>query len=218
MINSIINCTYINAVLFLLFISGVSYADVTIKSPIGGALTFSQKKSGEHYDKNSWGKIIFSNNKYSADLSRSERYYTEDGSSKVSPSGKYLIVYSVSSGKVEFGDGTSKYSERAYCSVVDMENGCIVSDWDGEACGYTWVGNKDVLASSEEVGADTFDFNSMRPSINKIKNKLSSMDIRRVNNMLRCDSLSKENINNYQQLVKENIESKRIIDVIWLII
>lgn len=207
-----INFTYINTVLFLLFISGVSYADVTIKSPIGGALTFSQKKNGEHYDKNSWGKIIFSNNKYSADLSRSEHYYTEDGYSKVSPSGKYLIVYSVSGGNVEFGDGTSKYSERAYCSVVDMENGCIVSDWDGEACGYTWVGNKDVLASSEEVGADTFDFNSMRPSINKIKNKLSSMDIRRVNNMLRCDSPSKENINNYQRLARENIESKRIID------
>ncbi|MDA5490166.1 hypothetical protein [Yersinia kristensenii] len=122
----------------------------------------------------------------------------------MSPSGRYLIVNSVSGGNVEFGDGTSKYSDRAYCSIVDMDNGCIVSDWDGEACGYTWVGNKDVLASSEEVGADIFDFNSMRPSINKMKNKLSSMDAKRASNMLRCDSLSKENINNYQQLAKEN--------------
>lgn len=203
---------YLSVVLLSPFITGVSYADITIKSPVGGVLTFSQKKTGEHYDNNSWGKIIFSNNKYSADLSRSDRYYTEDGSSKVSPSGRYLIVNSVSGGNVEFGDGTSKYSDRAYCSIVDMDNGCIVSDWDGEACGYTWVGNKNVLASSEEVGADTFDFNSMRPSINKMKNKLSSMDIRRASNMLRCDSLSKENINNYQQLAKENKELKQTVD------
>ncbi|MDR5020311.1 hypothetical protein RF657_18235 [Yersinia rochesterensis] len=203
---------YLSVVLLSHFITGVSYADITIKSPVGGSLTFSQEKTGEHYDNNSWGKIIFSNNKYSANLSRSDRYYTEDGSSKLSPSGRYLIVNSVSGGNVEFGDGTSKYSDRAYCSIVDMDNGCIVSDWDGEACGYTWVGNKDVLASSEEVGADIFDFNSMRPSINKMKNKLSSMDVNRASNMLRCDSLSKENINNYQQLAKENKGLKQTVD------
>jgi hypothetical protein len=202
---------YVKVVLFSMFFSGVGYADVTIKSPVGGSLIFSQKKKGEYYDNNSWGKIIFSNRNYSADLSRSDRYYTEDGYSKVSPSGKYLIVNSVSGGDVEFGDGTSKYSDRAYCSVVDMTNGCIVSDWDGEACGYTWVGNKDVLASSEEAGADIFDFNSMRPSINEMKNKPSSLDVRRASNILRCDTPSKGNINNYQQLAKENENTKIIV-------
>ncbi|HCB9238027.1 TPA: hypothetical protein M2P33_004204 [Klebsiella pneumoniae] len=193
------------------FFSKVSYADVTIQSPIGGSITFSQKKNGEHYDDNSWEKIIFSNHSYSADLSRDDRTYIEDGSSKVSPSEKYLIVNSVSGGTVEFGDGTSKYVDRAYCSIVDMSNGCIVSDWDGEACGYTWTEGEDVLANSEDTGADVFDFNSMRPSINKMKNKLSSLDIRRASNMLRCDAPSKENIDKYQQLAKENEKTKKIV-------
>ncbi|WP_314138398.1 hypothetical protein [Buttiauxella noackiae] len=202
---------YASTMFVAIFFSGVSHADITIQSPTGGRLTFLQEKSGEHYEKNAWGKIIFSRNSYSADLSRDDRYYTEDGSSKVSPSGKYLIVSSVSGGNVEFGDGTSKYTDRAYCSVINMTNGCIISDWDGEACGYTWVGGKDVLASSEDSDGDIFDFNSMKPSMNKIKNKLSSMNLQRTRNMLRCDSPSKENINQYQQLVKENEKAKKIV-------
>ncbi|MCK6889663.1 hypothetical protein [Enterobacter kobei] len=150
-------------------------------------MIFFTEKNGEHYEDNSWGKILFSYKSFSADLSRNDRFYIEDGSSKVSPSGKYLIVNSVSGGTVEFGDGTSKYTERAYCSVVDMSNGCIVSDWDGEACGFTWIEGKDVLASSEEGGADIFDFNSMRPSIIKMKDNLSSLDARSTSNLLRCD-------------------------------
>ena len=134
-----------------LLVTGIGHADIVIKSPEGGGVTFSQEKKGEHYDNNSWGNITFSRHNYSADLSRSDRYYVEDGSSRVSPSGKYLIITSVSGGYVEFGDGTSKYTDRAYCSVVDMTNGCIVSDWDGEACGYTWVGSQDVLANSADT-------------------------------------------------------------------
>lgn len=206
-----INRMYASVALFTIFFSEVSYANVTIQSPTGGNITFSLKKKGEHYDDNSWGKIFFSNHSYSADLSRDDRTYIEDGSSKVSPSGKYLIVNSVSGGIVEFGDGSSKYADRAYCSVVDMSNGCIVSDWDGEACGYTWTGGKDVLADSESAGADVFDFNSMRPSINKMNNTLSSLDIRRASNMLRCDAPSKENIDKYQQLANENEKAKKIV-------
>lgn len=157
-----------------------------------------------------YGGGIFSNHDYSADLNRDDRTYIEDGTSKVSPSGKYLIVNSVSGGTVKFDDGTTKYTDRAYCSVVDMSNGCIVSDWDGEVCGYTWMEGKDVLANSEDAGTDVFDFNSMRPSINKIKNKLSSMDIWRTSNMLRCDKPSKININNYQQLVREDKNIKAL--------
>jgi hypothetical protein len=183
-----------------------------IKSPQGGVLTFSQEKKGAHYDRDSWGKITFSNQHYSADLSWSDRYYTEDGSSKTSPSGKYLIISSVSGGYVEYGDGTSKYTDRAYCSVVDMTDGCIVSDWHGEACGYTWVGNKDVLASSEEPGAEIFDFSSFRPSINKVRRYFTTMDSESVENFIRCDAPHKENINSYQEFAKKNKESKKIIN------
>ncbi|MHA0962921.1 hypothetical protein [Enterobacter cancerogenus] len=91
-----------------------------------------------------------------------------------------------------------------------MSNGCIVSDWDGEACGYTWIEGKDVLASSEEGGADIFDFNSMRPSMIKMKDKLSSLDARSTSNFLRCDAPSIENIDRYQQLVRDNKNNKKI--------
>ena len=201
-----------NTILLSFFICGVSYADVMIKSPHGGVLTFSQEKKGRYYDKDAWGRITFSNQHYSADLSRSDRYYTEDGSSKTSPSGKYLIVDSVSGGYVGQEDGTFKYTDRAYCSVIDMTDGCIVSDWNGGACAYTWVGNKDVLASSEEPGAEIFDFISFRSSINKAIISSSTINSRVVRNIMRCDAPRKENINSYQEFAKKNKESKKIIN------
>lgn len=94
-----------------------------------------------------------------------------------------------------------------------------VSYWDGEACGYTWTEGKDVLASSEEVGADIFDFNSMRPSIIKMKDKLSSLDARGASNLLRCDTPSIENIDKYQQLARENKNNKEIaLDAMLLLL
>ncbi|EOW6644720.1 hypothetical protein ACOZ0N_001638 [Cronobacter muytjensii] len=177
-----------------------------IKSPEGGRLIFFSGKEGGCYEKYSWGKIVFYRNNDSADLSRSDRYYIENDSSKPSPSGKYLIVTSVSGGYVEFGDGVKKYTDKTYCSVVEMANDCIVSDWDGEACGYSWVGNKDVLASSGDVNADKFDFQSMRPVINKTIDDFSGMDEKDIANLIRCDSLSKENINTYQRMAKKKMK------------
>ncbi|EKS1846171.1 hypothetical protein QBD22_003113 [Cronobacter muytjensii] len=84
---------------FTILTTNISHADMEIKSPEGGRLIFSQEKKGG-YEKYSWGKIVFYRNNYSADLSRSDRYYIENGSSKPSPSGKYLIVTSVSGGYV----------------------------------------------------------------------------------------------------------------------
>ncbi|AXD72134.1 hypothetical protein M8D79_000608 [Salmonella enterica] len=104
-----------------------------------------------------------------------------------------------------------KYTDKAYFSVVDMTNGCIINAWDGEACGYSWVSNKDVLDSSGGVNADKFDFQSMRPMINKTIDDFSGMDVREVANMLRYDSLSKENINTYQRMAKENKKAKGIV-------
>lgn len=108
-----------------------TFANVVIKSPNGNALEFSQAKHGRHYDPDSWGKLIFRNNGVMLDLTRSDRYYTEDGSTETSPSGNYVVVNSVSGGEIDSGDGSKQYVDKAYCSVIDMRNGCIVSDWDG---------------------------------------------------------------------------------------
>ncbi|MEJ5173951.1 hypothetical protein WH277_01365, partial [Erwinia sp. MYb416] len=76
---------YVSCFVFSLLVSGTSHAGVMIQSPGGGVLTFSQAKKGEHYDANAWAKIVFSNKNAQADLSQDDRYYTEDGSSRVSP-------------------------------------------------------------------------------------------------------------------------------------
>lgn len=202
---------YVRCFLFSLFASGTSHAGVMITSPAGGVLTFSQAKKGEHYDANAWGKIIFSHKNVQADLSQDDRYYTEDGSSRVSPSGRYLIVNSISGGELWQEDGTVTWTDRAYCSVIDMKNGCITSDWSGEACGYTWVGGKDILASSEKPNAETFNFAAMRPTLRESEGDFALMEQSRVMNLMRCDVPGKDNINDYQQLAKLNQSSAKAV-------
>lgn len=201
---------YKNMAFLFLLLTENSHADIVITSPENSSLTFTQEKKGENFDPHAWGKIIFTKKGHSADLSRSDRYYTEDGSTKLSPSGKYLVVTSISGAELGQEDGSLKYTDKAYCSIVDMTNGCIVSDWDGEACGYTWVGGKDILASSDHSSADTFDFNSMRPKVNEAGNTRSSEDA--IENVMRCDFPNKGNINSYQHLSRENKELRNKID------
>jgi hypothetical protein len=197
-----------SVLLALLSLSGLSKADVTISSPYNTTLTFSQPKKGEHYYINSWKKLYFSRQGNTIDLSRKDRHYEEVGTSPLSPSGRYFIVTSISSGYIEFDDGKKEYTEKAYCSVVDMTSGCIVSDWDGMACGYSWLKDEDVLANTE--GTDIFDFNSMRPSVNDLKNNTATMDNSQLANILRCDAPSKENIDTYQELVTKNARLKKV--------
>ncbi|HDZ8828459.1 MULTISPECIES: hypothetical protein [Aeromonas] len=200
------------AVIFLapfLVTSVTAIADVSINSNDGSSLFFSGKLTGENIDNNAWGKLYYISESKKVELSLQDRYYLENDAgsiSKKSPTGNYILFYSVSGEMVSLGDGTEKYVDRAYCSVIDMRNGCIVSDWDGEACGYDWVKSKDVLASSEDKGAEVFDFKVMRPSINikstpqVIANKSS------LENMLRCDPLNKTNVDIYQLFLKANKE------------
>ncbi|MGL5128674.1 MAG: hypothetical protein ACRC7D_11100 [Aeromonas popoffii] len=207
--------------------SVTSLADVSINSNDGNSLFFSEKLTGENIDNNAWSKLYFISGSKKIDVSLQDRYFLEndDGSiSKKSPTGNYILFYivlycfilfyivlycfilfySVLGERVSLGDGTDKYIDRAYCSVIDMRNGCIVSDWDGEACGYDWVKSKDVLASSEDKDADVFDFKAMRPSINikntqqVIANKYS------LENMLRCEPLNKTNVDAYHLFLKAN--------------
>src|SRR5574344_2002946 len=134
----------------LFFVTGITYADVYINAASGNSLLFSQKRSGDGIVNNAWSKLYFVSGGNKTELVSQGRYY--EGGSKKSPSGNYILFYSVSGEFVSLEDGTDKYVDRAYCSVIDMRDGCIVSDWDGEACGYDWVNNQDILASSAEKG------------------------------------------------------------------
>lgn len=197
--------------LFSLLATQVSHADVVVKSTNGNALVYSEEKKGDHYNGAAWGKIIFLSNNNRIDLSDDSRYYISDDSPKTSPSGNYFIVNSVAGGNVTIENGAEKYTDRAYCSIIDMRTGCIVSDLDGWVCSYSWVNSKDILAESEAKEADTFDYLSVRPSINKIKKSFSLINIKEAENILRCDSPKIENINSYHKLLKENPITKKLI-------
>lgn len=183
-------------------------SDIDIISPNGNRITFSNKKEGEHIDKFAWGKIFFVHGDQKLDLSREDRYYTEDGSTKLSPLGEYVKVTSISGNYVSMGDEGKKYIDRAYCSVIDMKNGCIVSDWDGEACAYDWAKEKDVLSEEPNGNGDTFDFLSTKPKMKTSIDSFSTYSLYDINNLLRCDAPSEKNINLYQKLLRSNSISK----------
>lgn len=198
--------------LFSILYSSFIKADVVISSPIGGKLIFSQKKSGKNIDRNSWGKIFFVRNGQKIDLSMNGRYYVVSEPRHMSPSGKYLVVISVAGGYVEFATGEKKYTDRAYCSVVDMRHGCVISDWDGAACAYDWKKDEDVLSSSDDPDADTFDFLSFRPTIKDAEKDLYSLTKDDIKGYLRCDAPEKSNINIYQDLISHDKSAKLIVD------
>lgn len=200
--------SYITAI----FSTGV-HADVIMKSPLGTELRFSDKKTGPNYDRDAWEQLVFKNNKGVINLSIEGRYFVENGSKDFSPSGRYIVVDSVAGGYVDMFDGRGEqYVDKAYCSVVDMQTGCIISDWDGEACGYDWKKDSDELASSDEQDTETFDFLSFKPNINSLTKKSSSLNVEEVDGYLRCDYVSKDNINTYQKLIKENKSAKKVVE------
>ncbi|HAV1831421.1 TPA: hypothetical protein JG914_004249 [Enterobacter hormaechei subsp. steigerwaltii] len=205
--NKIVCCIFTTS----LILSTSTFANVVIKSKNGNSLEFSQSKSGGHYDPDSWGKLIFRKNGIALDLTRADRYYTEDGSTNVSPSGNFIVVNSVSGGEVDSGDGSKQYVDKAYCSVIDLRTGCVVSDWDGEACGYQWAKDKDQLVSSDDSDAENFDFLSMKPELNKVSESYSSLRNKEVENIMRCDAPDSENIDNYNKLAKQNINAKGLV-------
>ena len=203
--------------------SVTALADVTVSNNDSRSLLFSEKLTGDYIDKNAWRKLYYISENKKTEISLQDRYYLENsdnGISKKSPSGNYTLFYSVSGENLSLEDGTEKYVDRAYCSVIDMRDGCIVSDWDGEACGYDWVNGKDILASSEEKEADVFDFTAMRPLINKESAQQVIASEVSMKNILRCEPPNKNNIEAYQLLLKHNKEyssniNESILDYLW---
>lgn len=62
--------------------------------------------------------------------------------------------------------------------------------------------NEDILSNSEAPDADVFDFLSMKPNVRSMKNALSSKNENEVKNILRCNPLTRDNLNSYQEFLK----------------
>jgi hypothetical protein len=203
-----VNCLLKKIILLSITLSSVAVSNVIIRSPFGTELIFSEKKSGKNYDADAWGKLSFKGHGETIDMGIDGRYFTESASSDVSPSGKYLVITSISGGYLYSDDGTKKYTDRAYCSVVNMKTGCYMSDWTGGACGYHWRENEDVLEDSSKT--DIFDFLSFGPRIKNVMDNLSSLDNATIKYYLRCDAPDQTNVNTYQELIKVNKVAKAL--------
>lgn len=187
-------------------------ADITVTSPNGNAIVFSQAIAGKNIDEGSWSKIFFvDKNKKQQDLSNDDRYYSGDYAQEhLSPSGKYFQLISVEGGYLN-DDENGVYTDRQYCSIIDMEDGCIISDSDGIICGYHWAEDSDLIIEDSIGYEDTADFLSERPKM--LTDYLFSYDINYVKNLLRCDPVNDDNLNLYQTYITKNTESKDIIEV-----
>lgn len=195
----------------ILLFSLTCKADIIIKSNFETNLLFTDKKEGGNYDRGSWGKIIFIKNKAMIDLSKSERIYASSDYSELSPSGIYLKVNSINRDYLSMKGKPKNAVDKTYCTIIDMRNGCIITDWDGEICGYEWKINEDVLTSADNTVARDFNFISLRPNLGKVKKSFSLLSKFEVKNLLRCDEPSKENITIYKRMAEENKENSILI-------
>ncbi|SFD05204.1 hypothetical protein [Pragia fontium] len=194
-------------------------ADKTLVAPNGNEIIFSESLSGKNIDKDAWGRIFFAKGNRKIDISLDKhiftksqggRYYTYSNDNVISPTGNYIIINSIYGSMYPTQSGGEKYVDRAYCSIIDMNTGCVVSDRDGEVCGYSWDRNKDLIVSSYH---DSFDFLSSKMAVNKsgVDSDWSAQDIK---NLTLCDSPNRSNIGAYYLLIskfKKGSDQQKII-------
>jgi hypothetical protein len=188
-----------------ILLSGYSFADKSIISPNGNAVVFSESISGENIDKDSWRKIIFLKNNIPVDISpdgryftkaNGGRYYTYSDQNVLSPSGKYLLIYSVEGGILSTGDGDDKYVDRAYCGIVNMDTGCMIDGKTGMECSDKWDIKEDVLVSSDGEKDDLLPINIMLDDKDINPNYKKSDLV----NFTLCDAPKIDNIHRYYLL------------------
>lgn len=193
--------------IFLIFLPFMAFADTCVVSlSSGNSLCFSNPMSGGNYERGSWGTMYLLRDGKKVPIEIENRYYSTASEDDISPSGNYINITTVEGGYIE-GDGEKEYVDRAYCNVIDMRTGCIVSDWDGSMCGYQWKKNEDVLSSSAEGDSDTLDFLSFKPKVSVV----DKINDRNVRNLLRCDAVNDKNIDAYANLLKANNKNKEIL-------
>lgn len=190
----------------LLLFPFASLADSCIKSPVGNSLCFAKPMVGENFDAGSWGELYLLRSGKKIPLPMAGRYFGMPDESNISPSGNYINIVSVEWGYLDEGKGSKEFVDRAYCSVIDLRTGCIVSDWDGAMCGYGWEKDNDTLSSSDGVEKNTFDFLSFKPGAQKFK----TGDRQAIRNLLRCEAVSRTNLGAYIKIAGQNPENSDI--------
>lgn len=75
--------------------------------------------------------------------------FDDGGSPKISPTGKYAVIYVLRTGIVTPGaSGKPEIYTRQYCPILETKTGCILSDQSGEICAGQWGGQGDRLDRS----------------------------------------------------------------------
>ena len=142
--------------------------------------------------------------------------FDDGGSPKISPTGKYAVIYVLRTGIVT--PGASEKPEiytRQYCPVLETKTGCILSDQSGAICAGQWGGQgdrwivpgpegdvSDQILKRQFAGASALwgDYlnSTGRTFQASIRDRVSSGF--GVNNLMACDRLDVSNVAAYKNI------------------
>ena len=220
-----------------------AFADSVVKSSkYGSAIIFSRPVTLKQLnadvkasvDRGAYQKIFFKKNKKITDISLDEysfdltsensggRYYVSPfpSLSKLSASERYVMINLVEGGILDDGE-TRKYVDRAYCSIIDMSNGCIIRTTSGDFCAGVWDKKDDIFQPDfARNDSDTSNVLNLPDDFPRVKEAISYdkkddyWEAPDIKNILRCDALSRANIDSYYFLLNNILTSPKKKDII----
>ncbi len=179
-------------------------ASIVYSDPLTAGSQFSDPLWGRevfHFPDDSSFNIIPINND-SIGFSQTWAASRED----VSPSGQFVLIGRFEVGAVDSGVSGAN-SATQYCSVLEIPSGCVYEDQAGEICGAGWKRDHPAQWGDEEESKVML--KNSRPSAKKLiefinsgrpEKSLLDSDIFAAENLMRCDPLSLDNHEAYQEI------------------
>jgi len=122
---------------------------------------------------------------------------------RTSPNNHYIYISQVEAAEVETPNGP-KTSERTYCSLVDVRNGCIIARETGSFCGGTFTKdgkwenslypNLDLVTTAPKISA--YSDGRLMPTGSPEAS---------IENLIACDPPNDTNMKDYKSSLKKNI-------------
>ncbi|CAG2158128.1 hypothetical protein [Cupriavidus numazuensis] len=156
--------------------------------------------------------------------------------SRVSPSGKYIVLPIIRSGILDYEprEKDPSVSSRQYCPVLATETGCLLSNQTGGICGGEWDKEKDLwvvgLGDRVDEATDAMiklqfkpvnqlwlefrDSQEFKPTRYKLSDRIS--DDLGVGNLVACHPPSRENMDVYGWIANQLRIEGRISDAVFI--
>jgi hypothetical protein len=130
--------------------------------------------------------------------------FERESPAKLSKDGRFAVINQIQSGNVSTPDGPSIYHEVAYCNLMNVFSGCIITRETGEFCSGKF---SEVSEWKNPVYSD-FNLYSETPKAEDYaqgRRQLSEYPDSSFANLLVCDPPNKENANAYRTINESKI-------------